>query len=654
MHPITVRALPILLAASAAAYAQDFSSILSDISKQNNRNAKVTGLRFNCAPSADCKVRPFENLQIQVLVDGESVRKDGTTAKGRLRRAPGLLKVADKNGGAVSKPFKFQGKDPGGFVETASGTLGSIFSQVSGDFTVFDTFLYIAPEKPGTYTLECDTEGVKGEVKVTVDANAASTKPAEQFAFKTEDKTQEKYRALAEKYAPVFAQETWWTPKADYPTRWDYDNDFAGDNNWDNLDKGTSQAYIYYAVMETATHWFLIYNAFHPRDYSDKCMAGSCHENDNEGAILVVRKDGTEFGKLLAMETLAHNNLYSYTTESGIGSGIHSIEGRMLLRDQSHPVIFIESGGHGMYGGNDPKHSRYRPDSDDFGSPAGTGVTFVYKGTAERPRHSNDRNVGYELLPILTHWWSRAGDEQLRMYDEFAPYEPWGGRPGSKLKMMGKTFYGRKESSNKAKPFWGWHDTKTLKAKVLNAGQWGLDPAYAFSKNLSFSGAWSLDYTYNPYLGIGEDSVSTSSAAVDAITPATPATTNQVAGNVSGSLLPPLGGGAAAVAPAVVNEGYIDIAANVDGTVVFHLFESTAAPEVLAGQPITGQKVQFSAPIPAAAGATWTVEKKKGRGKVEITEQPSEANGYTVNVKVEDPSRGAADYEFRVKWNRAK
>ena len=73
----------------------------------------------------------------------------------------------------------------------------------------------------------------------------------------------------------------------------DFDGDWRGDNNWDALNEGASQAYVYYTVMETQTHWFLIYNLFHPRDYSDKCVAGSCHEDDNEGLILTVRQDGS-------------------------------------------------------------------------------------------------------------------------------------------------------------------------------------------------------------------------------------------------------------------------------------------------------------------------------------------------------------------------
>ena len=96
-----------------------------------------------------------------------------------------------------------------------------------------------------------------------------------------------------------------------------FDGNWHGDDNWDSTPTGSSQAYVYYAVMETATHWFLVYNFFHPRDYDDRCIAGTCHQNDNEGLVLTVRKDGSRFGRLQVMETLAHNRIFSYRVLSG-------------------------------------------------------------------------------------------------------------------------------------------------------------------------------------------------------------------------------------------------------------------------------------------------------------------------------------------------
>jgi hypothetical protein len=341
---------------------------------------------------------------------------------------------------------------------------------------------------------------------------------------------------------------------------------------------------------------------------------------------------------------LAHNNVYSYVNDRDIRRGLHDVEGRIEFFEKTHPVVFIESGGHGIYGTASRNHSRYDVERDEF--TGGTGVTYVYKGTAERPRHANDRKVGYDLLPILTHWWSRATNSQdQRMFDDFGPYEPFGGRPGGKTSRMGRTFLGRKEASNKAKPFWGWHDTKTLKAKALNAGQWGLDPAYAVSRNLQFPSnmAFSLDYTYNPYLGVGgwETPV--------VITAGTPSV-----GSPSGPA-PASGGGG--ILPSTVNlqqarEGWQEVHAVVDGSVVFHLAAGEVTAEVLSGQAVRDQKTDASSPIALEPGIRYTVEKRSGRGEVKIVEQPSPGNGGILKVRVDDARSGADRYVFRIQWRR--
>jgi hypothetical protein len=281
---------------------------------------------------------------------------------------------------------------------------------------------------------------------------------------------------------------------------------------------GSSQAYVYYAVMETETHWFLIYNFFHPRDYSDKCVVGTCHENDNEGMILTVEKGGA-FGRLIALEGLAHNNIYSHPADSRVRGGLHNLDGDVELYDGSHPVIFIESGGHGVYGSKS-SHSAFSYGDRTFRD--GTGVTYVYKGKAERPRHAADKEVGYDLLPIYDHWWLRAISDQgrsERMFDEYFTYMPFGGRPAPRMQIPG-AFYGRAKAVNKARPFWGWFDNRTLKAKAVSNGQWGLDPAYSVSQNLRMPQPFSLNYVFNPYLGIGQPTPGAISQAQPAETPA--------------------------------------------------------------------------------------------------------------------------------------
>ncbi len=670
--------------------AQDFGNILATASRQSDRNARVTAVRLRCVPQ-DCRVRPLENMVLQAVVDGEvMVSGSSDPRKGRIRRPPGPAKVLEADGGFVTKPFKFQGSEGNGadnFVDS-SGTFGSIFGKVTQDYLLQDSFVYAAPEKAGEYTVECVTEGIKATVKIKVDPTAPSTKVIEEYTFPPENHDGEPFRALAEKWAPVFAQETWWDPKSDMLARFDLDNDWIGDNNWENAPKGSSQAYIYYQVFETATHWFLLYNGFHARDYSDKCLIGSCHENDNEGMVLVVQRDGTEFGKLIVMQTLAHDNIYNFTNERGIRAGVHSVAGSIEFQD-GRPVAFIEAGGHGMYGTTSGQYARYNVAGDSF--TLGTGITYVYKGTAERPKHLNDRKVGYDLLPMLSHWWARAGsDQNQRMFDVFQAYTPVGGRPGAALARMGTTFYGRKEAANKAKPFWGWHDTKTLKAKELAVGQWGLDPAYALTRILRLPADMpvSTDYTYNPYLGVGAVApasvpprVMTTAPAVTT-TPAAAATGNataQVQGILpsvlpsgtapsqpvepsqpaqpaaNGGVLPSLGGAAAPVAPetpatvpAPVVAGWVDVEAAVDGSVVFHITAGGVTVEVLSGGPVAQQKIEQSGAIPvAAAGLKFRLEKKLGRGTVKQVET---AAGDIATVRVDDTKKGADRHQFRLHW----
>jgi hypothetical protein len=377
--------------------------------------------------------------------------------------------------------------------------------------------------------------------------------------------------------------------------------------------------------METETHWFIIYNIFHPRDYSDRCVIGTCHENDNEGLILTVVKDGSPFGRLQVMETLAHDNVYSFTADSAIRDGVHNIDGGIELYQESHPAVFVESGGHGIYGTRG-EASRFTLERGEFQT--GTGITLVYKGTAERPRHANDRLVGYELLPIHDEWWQKAeeGKWKERTFDGYFRYQPFGNRPRISSP-IGGTFLGRKESANKAKPFWGWHDTQTLRKKILAAGQWGLDPAYAVYRNLSFpSGrAFSVEYTCNPYLGIDRRPP----------VPA-PVQTAEAAGSVP-----------SAVAPA---RGHVEISALIDGTVDLYITGNTGRWEVESGQPVSQQNAAFSVPLPATAGGTWSVSKQAGRGKVDLIDKPTEENGYTARIRIEDPQRGADTYRLRLQW----
>ena len=412
--------------------------------------------------------------------------------------------LTTKNSGWLSKPFLFQEEGE----KTKSG-IENFIKQGLGAASAKDSILFTAPGKPGKYTIKITAGNLSKEVTIEVSNSAQSSNNAETYNFSSEAKSADPYFYLAEHYAPFIAQETWFNPKADYLARFDYDKNWKGDDNWENLEKGSSQAFVYYTVMETKTHWFVIYNFFHARDYSDVCIVGTCHENDNEGLILTVRKDGSKFGKIEVMETLAHNNIYSFTNDKQIKKGIHNIDEKIDFYKGVQPIIFIEAGGHGVLASSH-KTSFFSSEKMDFTQ--NTGVTYLYKNKAEKPKNSNDRNVGYALLPIYEEWWSRGNqetDNSNETFDNFYFYEPFGNRPIASAKFIAGAFKGRTASDNMAKPFWAWHDNKTKKKKVLNTGQWALDPAYSITVSLSFPSdkPVSTEYIFNPYLQIESNKI---------------------------------------------------------------------------------------------------------------------------------------------------
>jgi len=126
------------------------------------------------------------------------------------------------------------------------------------------------------------------------------------------------HQELARHYAPVIHQGV--ASDQDFITAVDFDGDWVGNNNWENQPTGDLSAYVYYSVAETETHWFLFYSLFHPRDYTrDPCeKSDGCHENDMESIQIVVAKDGTPFGHLQAVETLAHSHIYLYTADRSV------------------------------------------------------------------------------------------------------------------------------------------------------------------------------------------------------------------------------------------------------------------------------------------------------------------------------------------------
>lgn len=241
--------------------------------------------------------------------------------------------------------------------------------------------------------------------------------------------------ALAAHWAPVWYQDTDSSNyKADYIARFSYDGNWKGNDNWENLPSFSVKGEIYYAVIETTSHYFLVYADFHPRDWSESCSFANCHENDMEGVMLAIKKDGSTNGAFHAMFTVAHTNFYSYknaqsTLSNAVSNDRETIDGDVQFYATTHPLVYVEAKGHGVYGA-----SRWETN----GFPGGDGVIYYYTGTAEQPSSGNDRSVGYSLR-TMNELWNRRFD----YVDTFASYG---------------TFRGDTHEDNSANAPWGWDD----------------------------------------------------------------------------------------------------------------------------------------------------------------------------------------------------
>jgi hypothetical protein len=293
---------------------------------------------------------------------------------------------------------------------------------------------------------------------------------------------------LALRWAPIHYQDVDATGshalggKSDYITKVDFDGDLNGRNNWDRAGQsGVSfAAHAYYSVVETSTHWYLTYLFFHPRDWTDHPFFETEHENDGEGVLLVVERDGSDYGVLRAAVTVAHTDFFSYTPSGSTWtSGRESVDGTLRLQSSphdafQHPVTAQESKGHGL-----KAHPQYDIDGD--------GIVYYPSTVAETPSSGNDRDVRYALIDIHAAgglWAQRANTSLFASMGTFA---------GDASGDCGAGTWGC--TVNSANAPWGWDDGDDLPGR----GQLATDPAKVAVEYFTIPGSLSRAYTFNPY-----------------------------------------------------------------------------------------------------------------------------------------------------------
>jgi hypothetical protein len=262
--------------------------------------------------------------------------------------------------------------------------------------------------------------------------------------------------------------------KSDYISAMNYDGDWNGLNNWNNVSNAPLAATVYYSVTETATHWFITYAFFHPRDWTDVALLYYLdqHENDFEGVLVAVEKDGSQFGVLRGAVTTEHKDFYAYIPSgSSYTNGLEDIDGTLEMVSYNgvlHPVTAQDVQGHGLKAW--PQHNIN-----------GDGIIYYPSANwdAQVPADNYDNYVEYRLVDVF-----ESGGMWAQRFNTAMFSSPGGGIVGDDFITGG------------ANAPWAWDDGNDA---IVQSGEIATDPAKLIENYFDGVGNFSRTYTYNVY-----------------------------------------------------------------------------------------------------------------------------------------------------------
>lgn len=283
----------------------------------------------------------------------------------------------------------------------------------------------------------------------------------------------------------------WWAPTfyvdtdldgfgLDLPRAINFDGDWNAQNNFANLDTENADAVIYYSFVKTSTHWYLGYYAFFPQRWTS-WLLGTKYENTMRAVLLVVEQDGSMYGKPVLMETLTEDTFFQYVPENSSLSGIATKDGNinydMGFPTDHHPVVYVHSQDHGIWGDDYLWNNVNNWDLEGF--PGGDGVVYRFGAVAEIPILDND-NVYYAMDAVVDSVWHHADDVgNGQLFDEFGHFN-----------YASSTNY-------KALAPWRLYDSNYPSEPE---GEMLYDPADFVRRHFNQGwGSFSYSYQYNPY-----------------------------------------------------------------------------------------------------------------------------------------------------------
>lgn len=281
-------------------------------------------------------------------------------------------------------------------------------------------------------------------------------------------------------YAPRILHETSAElGRQDVPSAMDFDGDREGANNWETFPRFEIVPTVYYTFSETSTHIFLTYHLYHPRDWKRVPLGiQDAHEGDGENLQVIVEKANAS---VVLLTTQAHYDSWSYAPLHGaIHSGAQTLRGDFEIAT-GHPIVYVESEGHGIYGSHDPRAANRLARA---GEPVVIYTPPEGNETFREPAAPWNQSAPYRLVSLPAFLANSTEHPSL-----FAGYE---GR--SPRYHKGDRYSGPFGSSRGIAPFalgYGWRDDE------FDALFW--TPAERYQEELAIEGAWSTEYLVRPF-----------------------------------------------------------------------------------------------------------------------------------------------------------
>lgn len=96
--------------------------------------------------------------------------------------------------------------------------------------------------------------------------------------------------------------------------------------------------------------------------------------------------------------------------------------------------------------------------------------------------------------------------------------------------------------------------------------------------------------------------------------------------------------------------GRFEFRGRIDDEVIFFIRGGQVAVQNRAGRGLQVERWSLDDPLPIGRPVRLKLDRKDGRGRVQLLESPSPGNNYTAVVRVFDSKGGADRYHFRLDW----